>query len=68
MWNKDERAGKVTEAKGHLKKAVGTATDNPKLKVEGQMDVVVGKAEAGVGKAVRKVDEAAASAAKALKR
>jgi uncharacterized protein YjbJ (UPF0337 family) len=50
MWNKSERQGKVDQAKGKVKQAVGTLTRNGELRAEGQADETVGKVEAAVGR------------------
>lgn len=67
MWNKSERQGKADEVKGHIKQAVATVTDNPTLKVEGKVDVAVGKTKTAIGAAVRKVDDLRASLNKPAK-
>ena len=38
MWNKTERKGKVDQAKGKVKQAVGSLTGNHDLKAEGHVD------------------------------
>jgi uncharacterized protein YjbJ (UPF0337 family) len=43
MWNKNERAGKVDQAKGKVKQAVGALTGDKKLRAEGQVEETVGK-------------------------
>ena len=48
MWNKNERQGKVDQAKGRVEQAVGTLTRDDRLKAEGQVDEAVGKVEATV--------------------
>jgi len=68
MWNKNERHGKVDQAKGKVKQAVGTLTRNDDLKAEGQADETVGKVEAAVGRTRRKTGEAITRVAKAVKR
>jgi uncharacterized protein YjbJ (UPF0337 family) len=67
MWNKNERAGKVDQAKGRVKQAVGTLTGNDELKVEGHVDETVGKVETAVGRASRKTGDAIARVGKAVK-
>jgi len=42
MWNKTERDGKVDQAKGKVKQAVGTVVGDDTLKAEGQVDEAVG--------------------------
>jgi len=54
MWNKNERDGKIDQAKGRVKQAVGDVTGNKKLKAEGQVDEAGGKVEEAVGNVQRK--------------
>jgi len=54
MWNKNERDGKIDQAKGRVKQAVGDLTGNKKLKAEGQVDEAGGKVEEAVGQLKRK--------------
>jgi len=68
MWNKNERAGKIEQAKGTVKKTVGRATGDQKLTDEGIDSEIAGKAQATVGKATRKVGETVEKVGKALKR
>jgi len=42
MMNKNERDGKIDQAKGKVKQAVGNLTGNDKLKAEGKVDETVG--------------------------
>ncbi len=58
MWNKNEREGKVDQAKGRAKQAVGDLTGNEKMKDEGQMDEAGGKVEEAVGQLQRKTAKA----------
>ena len=58
MWNKDERDGKVDQAKGRVKQAVGDLTGNKDLKAEGQMDEASGKVQEAVGSRSAKVGDA----------
>lgn len=67
MWNKNERQGKADEAKGHIKQAVAAVTGSPALKVEGKVDVAVGRAKSAIGTATRKVDEVRAALNKPAK-
>jgi uncharacterized protein YjbJ (UPF0337 family) len=67
MWNKNERAGKVDQAKGRVKQAVGDLIGNDKLKARGQVDVTVGEAKTAVGTAQKKVGAAIKSVAKAAR-
>ena len=68
MWNKNERNGKVDQAKGKVKQAVGTLTRDDDLKAEGQVDETVGKVEAAVGRTSRKAGDAITRVGKAVKR
>jgi uncharacterized protein YjbJ (UPF0337 family) len=68
MWNKNERNGKVDQAKGKIKKGVGTLTGNDDLKAEGQVDETVGNVEAAVGRTLRKTGDAVARLRKAVTR
>jgi uncharacterized protein YjbJ (UPF0337 family) len=68
MWNKNERTGKIDQAKGKVKQAVGTLTGNEDLKAEGQVDETVGKVEAAVGRIGRKTGDAITRVGKAVKR
>lgn len=68
MLNKNERNGKVDQAKGKIKVAVGTLTGDDNLKAEGRADQTVGKAQAAVGRASRKAGDAITRAGNALKR
>jgi uncharacterized protein YjbJ (UPF0337 family) len=68
MWNKNERDGKIDQAKGRVKQAVGDLTGNNKLKAEGKVDETVGDAKTAVGGAHKKVAAAIASVSKAAKR
>ena len=54
MWNKHERDGKIDQAKGRAKQAVGDLTGDKKMKAEGQMDEAGGKVEEAVGQLQRK--------------
>ncbi|PZX19705.1 CsbD-like protein [Palleronia aestuarii] len=49
--NKDKAEGAAKEVGGKVKEAAGKATNNERLKHEGQGDQVEGKAQKGVGKA-----------------
>jgi uncharacterized protein YjbJ (UPF0337 family) len=68
MWNKDERDGKIDQAKGKVKQAVGDLTGNDKLKAKGKVDEAVGGAKTAIGGAEKKVAAAIASVDKAAKR
>jgi uncharacterized protein YjbJ (UPF0337 family) len=67
MWNKDERDGKIDQAKGKTKQAVGDLTGNEKLKNEGAADETAGKVESTVGRGARKVGEAIEDVGKQIK-
>ena len=54
MWNKNERDGKIDQAKGRVKQAVGDLTANEDLRAEGQMDEAGGQVEEAVGQLQRK--------------
>mgnify|MGYP001558549469 FL=1 len=47
----DKIAGTANQAIGKIKKGVGEATDNPKLKGEGQLQEAKGKVQEAVGDA-----------------
>jgi len=68
MWNKNERDGKIDQAKGKVKQAVGDLTGNDKLKAEGKVDETVGDAKTAVGGAQKKVAAAIKSVGHAVKR
>ena len=68
MLNKNERDGKIDQAKGKVKQAVGDLTGNDKLKAEGKIDETVGDAKTAVGGAQKKVVAAIASVGQAVKR
>lgn len=53
---KDQVKGKLHEVKGTVKEAVGTVTNNPDLKNEGQAETLAGKVQKKVGQ-VEKVFE-----------
>ena len=68
MWNKNERDGKIDQAKGRAKQAVGDLTGNEKMKAEGQMDEAGGKVEEAVGQLQRKTVAAIEKTSDAVKR
>ena len=68
MWNKNERDGKIDQAKGKVKQAVGDLTGNDKLKAEGKVDETIGDAKTAVGGAQKRVAAAIASVGQAVKR
>ena len=49
--DKEHVKGEADKAKGNIKEAAGKATDNDRLKAEGQIDQAKGKAEKAVGDA-----------------
>jgi uncharacterized protein YjbJ (UPF0337 family) len=67
MWTRNERQGKIDQAKGRIKQAVGALTGNDDLKAEGHVDETVGKVEAGVGRISRKTGDAITRVGKAVK-
>ena len=68
MWNKNERDGKIDQAKGRVKQAVGDLTANEDLKAEGQLDEAGGKIEEAVGQLKRKTAAAIEKIGEAVKR
>jgi uncharacterized protein YjbJ (UPF0337 family) len=68
MWNKNERDGKIDQAKGRVKQAVGDLTANEDLKAEGQVDEAGGKIEEAVGQLQRKTVAAIEKMSDAAKR
>jgi uncharacterized protein YjbJ (UPF0337 family) len=68
MWNKNEREGKVDQAKGKVKQVVGDLTGNDRLRTEGKVDEVVGKVKTAVGGAQKKVGAAIEGLGKSAKR
>ena len=58
MLNKDERDGKIDQAKGKIKQAVGGLIHDDDLKAEGERDEAVGNVEETVGRMGRKAGEA----------
>lgn len=68
MWNKNERDGKIDQAKGRAKQAVGDLTGDEKLKAEGEMDEAGGKVEVAVGTVQRKSAAAIEKIKDAVKR
>ena len=68
MWNKNERDGKIDQAKGRAKQAVGDLTGDEKMKNEGELDEAGGKVEEAVGTVQRKTVEAVEKVKDAVKR
>jgi uncharacterized protein YjbJ (UPF0337 family) len=68
MWNKNERDGKIDQAKGRVEQAVGDLTANEDLKAEGQADEAGGKVEEAVGQLQRKTEAAIGKISDAVKR
>ena len=68
MLNKNEHDGKIDQAKGKVKQAVGDLTGKDKLKAEGKVDETVGDAKTAVGGAQKKVAAAIKSVGHAVKR
>jgi len=59
MVDKDRIQGAAEQAKGSIKKAVGSVTGDEKLKAEGSVDKAKGQAQSAVGGAKDKVREVA---------
>ena len=68
MWNKNEVNGKIDQAKGRAKQAVGDLTNDDDLKAEGEVDEAAGKVQDTVGRGTRKVGEAIEDLGKKVKR
>jgi len=68
MWNKNERDGKIDQAKGRAKQAIGDLTGNKTMKAEGRMDEAGGKVEEAVGRLQRKTVAAIEKMSDAVKR
>ena len=68
MWNKNEVNGKIGQAKGRAKQAVGDLTNDDDLKAEGEVDEAAGKVQDTVGRGTRKVGEAIEDLGKKVKR
>jgi uncharacterized protein YjbJ (UPF0337 family) len=58
MWNKDEVQGKIEQAKGRGKQAVGDLNNDEQLRNEGEADEAAGQIQEAFGKGRRKVGEA----------
>jgi uncharacterized protein YjbJ (UPF0337 family) len=56
--NKDQVAGRVDEAKGKVKEAVGNVTGSDKMKGEGLVDQASGKVQKTYGDAKEKAKDA----------
>ena len=67
MFNKDERDGKVNQAKGRVKQAVGDLTGNAHLRTEGKIDEAKGKVQVAIGHAKDKFGDAVKDATRAVK-
>ena len=68
MWNKDERDGKIGQAKGRVKQAVGDLTNDKDLKDEGRVDETKGQVKEAVGEIRRKAGDAIEKIGDAVKR
>ena len=68
MWNKDERDGKIDQAKGKVKQAVGDLTGDQHLKSEGKVDEAKGKVQAAVGDVHHKIGDAIKDIGAAVKK
>lgn len=68
MPSQNEIEGKGRKAVGIVKEKVGEVTGNQDLEAEGSAERTAGGFQAGVGKVIRKVDEAIADTARDLKK
>jgi uncharacterized protein YjbJ (UPF0337 family) len=68
MWNKNQRAGNLAQAKGKVEQVIGDLAASDRLKAEAKNDEAVGKAEAAVGRAQKTVGAAIERVGKAVKR
>ncbi len=68
MWNKDERDGKVEQAKGRVKQAAGDLTHNKHLRVEGEIEEATGQVREAAGQIRHKAADALADIAKTVKK
>jgi uncharacterized protein YjbJ (UPF0337 family) len=68
MLNKDERDGKIGQAKGRVKQAVGDLTGNKHLRTEGLADEAKGKVQEAAGKVRHAIGDAVTEIGKAVKR
>lgn len=68
MLNKDERDGKIDQAKGRVKQAVGDLTGDKRLRTEGKVDEAKGKVQETVGNVRHAVGDAVKDAGKAITR
>ena len=68
MWNKDEMKGKIDQARGRTKKAVGDLRNDERLRNEGEADEASGRVQESIGKGRRKVGEAIQDIGKNLKK
>jgi uncharacterized protein YjbJ (UPF0337 family) len=68
MWNKDEREGKIDQAKGKVKQAFGDVTNDDRLKAEGRKDEVSGNVQEAVGQIRRTTGKAIDAVVNASKR
>jgi len=67
MWNRNERDGKIDQAKGRVKQAVGDLIGDKDLKAEGQVDETAGRVEEAVGQLKRKTLTAIEQIAEAVR-
>lgn len=68
MPSQNEIEGKGRKAVGIVKEKLGEVTGNQDLEAEGSAERTAGGFQAGVGKVIRKVDEAIADTARDLKK
>ena len=55
--NKDQVEGRVEQAKGSVKEAVGKAVGNKEAEAQGTVDKTAGKVQSGYGDAKEKVKD-----------
>ena len=56
--NKDQIKGRLEEAKGTVKEAIGKAAGNPTLEAKGKIQKGAGALQGSVGDAEQKIDKA----------
>ena len=66
--NRDELEGKATDVKGSIKEQVGEATDNERLRNEGQADQAAGETQEAYGKGKRRLGDAIEDLGERIKR
>jgi uncharacterized protein YjbJ (UPF0337 family) len=68
VLNANELNGKIDEAKGRVKAAVGVLTGDKDLEAQGKADETVGKVEVAVGGVVRAAADAVTHIVTSIKR